>query len=171
MSVVIQSNSLWDKLSVQDHLYLFARLRGVPEKDVKDIVDDTIDQLELTPHRHMKRNVAIAPIGDLNVMLLDDGSGGVFTSQFPTMSGLNDQGGGYSLPSVRGRDLRRRGGRLADARHLLVHPRGQQAAGAARSGGLSRELPFAQNCLDNIVMKGFVLLLKWSCLLLLTVFL
>jgi hypothetical protein len=28
---------------------LFARLRGVPEKDVKGIVDGT---MELTPHRH-----------------------------------------------------------------------------------------------------------------------
>ncbi len=88
LGVVTQSNSLWDRLSVQDHLFLFARLRGVPEKDVKRIVDGTIDQLELTPHRHklsmrlsggMKRKlcVAIALIGDPKVVLLDEPSAGL----------------------------------------------------------------------------------------------
>lgn len=51
LGVVTQNNSLWDLLSVQDHLKLFARLRGVPEDLVYQVVDDTIDQLELTPHR------------------------------------------------------------------------------------------------------------------------
>lgn len=75
LGVVTQSNSLWARLSVEDHLLLFARLRGVPENLVHEIVDGTIDQLELTPHRKklsmalsggMKRklSVAIALIGD-----------------------------------------------------------------------------------------------------------
>jgi ABC-type multidrug transport system fused ATPase/permease subunit len=51
LGVVTQNNALWDKLSVEDHLYLFARLRGVPEDQVTQVVDGTIDQLELTPHR------------------------------------------------------------------------------------------------------------------------
>ena len=51
LGVVTQTNSLWDLLSVEDHLFLFARLRGVPEDLVKKVVDGTIDQLELTPHR------------------------------------------------------------------------------------------------------------------------
>jgi ABC-type multidrug transport system ATPase subunit len=51
LGVVTQNNSLWDLLSVEDHLYLFARLRGVPEDLVTSTVDNTIDQLELTPHR------------------------------------------------------------------------------------------------------------------------
>lgn len=81
LGVVTQTNSLWDLLSVEDHLYLFARLRGVPEDLVKTIVEGTIDQLELTPHRKklahrlsggMKRKlcVAIALIGDPDVVLL-----------------------------------------------------------------------------------------------------
>jgi ABC-type multidrug transport system ATPase subunit len=88
LGVVTQNNSLWDRLSVQDHLYLFARLRGVPEEIVKEVVDATIDQLELTPHRHklamrlsggMKRKlcVAIALIGDPEVVLLDEPSAGL----------------------------------------------------------------------------------------------
>ena len=52
VGVVTQNNSLWELLSVEDHLYLFARLRGVPEDVVTTVVNGTIDQLELTPHRH-----------------------------------------------------------------------------------------------------------------------
>lgn len=88
LGVVTQNNSLWDRLSVESHLYLFARLRGVPEDQVKRVVDGTIDQLELTPHRHklamrlsggMKRKlcVAIALIGDPEVVLLDEPSAGL----------------------------------------------------------------------------------------------
>ncbi len=88
LGVVTQTNSLWDKLSVEDHLYLFARIRGVDEKHVKGLVDATIDQLELRPHKHklsmklsggMKRKlcVAIALIGDPEVVLLDEPSAGL----------------------------------------------------------------------------------------------
>ena len=88
LGVVTQNNSLWDLLSVEDHLYLFCRLRGVPEAIVGDTVDATIDQLELTPHRHklacrlsggMKRKlcVAVALIGDPACVLLDEPSAGL----------------------------------------------------------------------------------------------
>lgn len=88
LGVVTQNNSLWDRLSVEDHLLLFARLRGVPEDLVRSVVNATIDQLELTPHRHklsmrlsggMKRKlcVAIALIGDPDVVLLDEPSAGL----------------------------------------------------------------------------------------------
>jgi ATP-binding cassette subfamily A (ABC1) protein 3 len=88
LGVVTQNNSLWDLLTVEDHLYLFARLRGVPTALVRGVVDATIDQLELTPHRHkqsmrlsggMKRKlcVAIALIGDPQVVLLDEPSAGL----------------------------------------------------------------------------------------------
>lgn len=88
LGVVTQNNSLWDRLSVESHLFLFARLRGVPEDQVAQIVDSTIDELELTPHRKkmamalsggMKRKlcVAIALIGDPDVVLLDEPSAGL----------------------------------------------------------------------------------------------
>jgi ATP-binding cassette subfamily A (ABC1) protein 3 len=88
LGIVTQSNSLWDKLSVRDHLKLFARLRGVPTEKVKIVVEATIDQLELRPHATklaqnlsggMKRKlcVAIALIGDPDVCLLDEPSAGL----------------------------------------------------------------------------------------------
>lgn len=88
LGVVTQNNSLWELLSVRDHLKLFARLRGVPEDMVYTVVDRTLDQLELTPHRFklagrlsggMKRKlcVAIALIGDPSVVLLDEPSAGL----------------------------------------------------------------------------------------------
>lgn len=88
LGIVTQTNSLWDLLSVEDHLYLFARLRGVPENVVKQLVEETIDQLELLPHKHklagrlsggMKRKlcVAISLIGDPEIVLLDEPSAGL----------------------------------------------------------------------------------------------
>ena len=88
LGVVTQNNSLWELLTVRDHLKLFARLRGVPEDIVYTVVDRTIDQLELTPHKYklagrlsggMKRKlcVAIALIGDPAVVLLDEPSAGL----------------------------------------------------------------------------------------------
>lgn len=88
LGVVTQNNSLWELLSVRDHLKLFARLRGVPEDMVYTVVDRTLDQLELTPHKFklagrlsggMKRKlcVAIALIGDPSVVLLDEPSAGL----------------------------------------------------------------------------------------------
>lgn len=88
MGVVTQSNSLWDRLSVQDHLYLFARLRGVPAQLLDDTVSSTLQNLELWSHRDklamslsggMKRKlcVAIALIGDPEVVLLDEPSAGL----------------------------------------------------------------------------------------------
>ena len=88
LGVVTQNNSLWDRLSVESHLYLFARLRGVPEDKVQGLVDECIEELELSKHRKklsmrlsggMKRKlcVAIALIGDPRVVLLDEPSAGL----------------------------------------------------------------------------------------------
>ena len=86
--VVTQDNSIWDLLSVENHLKLFARLRGVTEDELKVVTDAVINQLELIPHRHklagrlsggMKRKlcVAIALIGNPDVCLLDEPSAGL----------------------------------------------------------------------------------------------
>jgi uncharacterized membrane protein len=66
------------RLSVEDHLTLFAHIRGIHHIDVQRTVDDLIEQLELQPHRKklsmrlsggMKRKlcVAIALVGDPKV--------------------------------------------------------------------------------------------------------
>lgn len=88
LGVVTQNNSLWDRLTVESHLYLFARLRGVPINKLTQLVNDCLIDLELEPHRHklsmslsggMKRKlcVAIALIGDPKVVLLDEPSAGL----------------------------------------------------------------------------------------------
>ncbi len=88
LGVVTQNNSLWDRLTVESHLYLFARLRGVLPERLTQVVNDCIIDLELEPHRHklamslsggMKRKlcVAIALIGDPKVVLLDEPSAGL----------------------------------------------------------------------------------------------
>ena len=45
-----QGNTLWDKLSCENHLKLFARIRGVPGQDAVALVEAALDQLELRPH-------------------------------------------------------------------------------------------------------------------------
>lgn len=88
LGVVTQNNALWDRLSVENHLYLFARLRGVSESRIKAMVEEVLTSLELLPHRHklsmrlsggMKRKLccAIALIGDPKVVLLDEPSAGL----------------------------------------------------------------------------------------------
>lgn len=88
LGVVTQTNALWDRLSVENHLFLFARLRGVPEDRVRMVVEDVLTQLDLQKHRKklssslsggMKRKlcVAIALIGDPQVVLLDEPSAGL----------------------------------------------------------------------------------------------
>ena len=43
LGVVNQHNTLWDLLTPADHLALFARLRGVPEPEVRTVVDAALD--------------------------------------------------------------------------------------------------------------------------------
>jgi len=88
LGVVTQHNTLWDRLSCEDHLRLFARLRGVPGKEIESLVQATCIELELGPYKHklamqlsggMKRKlcVAVALIGDPKLVLLDEPSAGL----------------------------------------------------------------------------------------------
>ena len=88
LGVVTQHNTLWENLSCIDHLRLFARLRGVPKAKLEALVTHTVDQMELGPYQHrlagqlsggMKRKlcVAVAIIGDPDVVMLDEPSAGL----------------------------------------------------------------------------------------------
>jgi ABC-type multidrug transport system ATPase subunit len=85
--VVNQNNTLWDALSCEDHLKLFARLR-MRESEVADAVKATLERVELMPHADkpagrlsggMKRKLcgACALIGDPKIVLLDEPSAGL----------------------------------------------------------------------------------------------
>ena len=43
LGVVAQANTLWDKLSCEDHLKLFARIRGVPGKETYQLVETALE--------------------------------------------------------------------------------------------------------------------------------
>lgn len=87
LAVVNQNNTLWDALSCEDHLKLFARLR-MRESEVADAVKATLERVELMPHADkpagrlsggMKRKLcgACALIGDPKIVLLDEPSAGL----------------------------------------------------------------------------------------------
>lgn len=88
LGVVPQDNNLWPLLSCEQHLSLFAELRGVPHQDLDDVVNSTLRHLELegkakTLSSHlsggMQRRLctAIALIGEPDVILLDEPSAGL----------------------------------------------------------------------------------------------
>ena len=88
LGVVNQHNTLWDLMNAEEHLQLFARLRGVRESSIKPMVAAMLDQTELRPHCHklttylsggMKRKLclAIALVGDPKLVMLDEPSAGL----------------------------------------------------------------------------------------------
>ncbi|XP_078106456.1 ATP-binding cassette sub-family A member 2 [Sander vitreus] len=83
-----QHNVLFDKLSVEEHLWFYSRLKGMAEDDLRKEMDKMILDLELTHKRHslvqtlsggMKRklSVAIAFIGGSKAVILDEPTAGV----------------------------------------------------------------------------------------------
>jgi len=83
-----QDNSLYGELDSVDHLWLFARVRGVPESDIPRLVEDCLNLMELQPHKHkpskklsggMKRKLctALSLIGNPAVVVMDEPSSGL----------------------------------------------------------------------------------------------
>ncbi|KAM3610350.1 uncharacterized protein V6R79_002902 [Siganus canaliculatus] len=83
-----QHNVLFDKLSVEEHLWFYSRLKGMAEEDIRKEMDKMIVDLELSNKRHslvqtlsggMKRklSVAIAFVGGSRAVILDEPTAGV----------------------------------------------------------------------------------------------
>ncbi|XP_015768993.1 PREDICTED: ATP-binding cassette sub-family A member 5-like isoform X2 [Acropora digitifera] len=83
-----QADTLWNVVTVKEHLQLFARVRGIPWGDVNRVVDHYLSALRITEHadkrsKHIsggtKRKVcfANAMLGDPDLLLLDEPSSGM----------------------------------------------------------------------------------------------
>lgn len=46
-----QENVLFDDLTVEEHLQIYARMKGIPGKYLKRMVEQTIKELDLEPQR------------------------------------------------------------------------------------------------------------------------
>jgi ABC-type multidrug transport system ATPase subunit len=112
-----QFDALPDKLTVNETLALYARIRGVPAKQVWPTVKSTVQRMCLEAHQHntcehlsggnkRKLSTALSLIGDPDVVLLDEPSTGV------------DVGARRFLWDVIG-DIRKRGHALVLTSHSM----------------------------------------------------
>ena len=83
LGVCPQHDVLWDSLTVDEHLRLYAGLKGVPGNEIDSAVNDVIRDVGLTEKvnaqssqlsggQKRKLSVAIALIGDSKVVILDE---------------------------------------------------------------------------------------------------
>uniref|UniRef100_A0AAY4A5Y8 P-type phospholipid transporter n=1 Tax=Denticeps clupeoides TaxID=299321 RepID=A0AAY4A5Y8_9TELE len=83
-----QHNVLFNDLTVEEHIYFYARLKGQSSKEVKAEIDQMIEDVGLPHKRHelarnlsggmqRKLSVAIAFIGKSSIVILDEPTAGV----------------------------------------------------------------------------------------------
>nr|XP_012612232.2 ATP-binding cassette sub-family A member 12 [Microcebus murinus] len=83
-----QEDALDDLLTVEEHLYFYARVHGIPEKDIKETVHKLLRRLHLMPFKDRatslcsygtkrKLSTALALIGKPSILLLDEPSSGM----------------------------------------------------------------------------------------------
>ncbi|XP_060049934.1 glucosylceramide transporter ABCA12 [Erinaceus europaeus] len=83
-----QEDALDDLVTVEEHLYFYARVHGIPEKDIKDNVHKLLRRLHLMPFKDRptsmcsygtkrKLSTALALIGKPTILLLDEPSSGM----------------------------------------------------------------------------------------------
>nr|GEU87189.1 ABC transporter A family member 2-like [Tanacetum cinerariifolium] len=88
IGVCPQFDILWDALSGQEHLYLFASIKGLPPASLKTVVQKSLAEVRLTEAARvrarsysggMKRrlSVAISLIGDPKLVILDEPTTGM----------------------------------------------------------------------------------------------
>nr|XP_045723416.1 glucosylceramide transporter ABCA12 [Mirounga angustirostris] len=83
-----QEDALDDLVSVEEHLYFYARVHGIPEKDIRETVHKLLRRLHLMPYKDRatslcsygtkrKLSTALALIGKPSILLLDEPSSGM----------------------------------------------------------------------------------------------
>ncbi|OLY81216.1 ABC transporter A family member 9 [Smittium mucronatum] len=83
-----QHDILWDDLSISEHLYFYARIKGIPAKDEKAVVDDVIERVDLTSMKNVlsknlsggqkrRLSIAISFVGNPSVVFLDEPTTGL----------------------------------------------------------------------------------------------
>ncbi|XP_077175432.1 glucosylceramide transporter ABCA12 isoform X2 [Paroedura picta] len=83
-----QEDALDDLLTVEEHMYYYSRLHGIPEKSIKGIVLQLLYRLNLMPYRqritsmcsygtNRKLSTALALLGKPSILLLDEPSSGM----------------------------------------------------------------------------------------------
>uniref|UniRef100_A0A8C2MLC5 ATP-binding cassette, sub-family A member 12 n=1 Tax=Cricetulus griseus TaxID=10029 RepID=A0A8C2MLC5_CRIGR len=83
-----QEDALDDLVTVEEHLYFYARVHGIPEKDIKETVHKLLRRLHLMPYKDRstsmcsygtkrKLSTALALIGKPSILLLDEPSSGM----------------------------------------------------------------------------------------------
>ncbi|XP_019488478.1 PREDICTED: ATP-binding cassette sub-family A member 12 [Hipposideros armiger] len=83
-----QEDALDDLVTVEEHLYFYARIHGIPEKDIKETVYKLLRRLHLMPYKDRatslcsygtkrKLSTALALIGKPSILLLDEPSSGM----------------------------------------------------------------------------------------------
>jgi ATP-binding cassette subfamily A (ABC1) protein 3 len=83
-----QTNPIFDEMSVEEHLYYYARIKGIPRGNIKELVEEAISELDLETHRKKqagtlsggnkrKLSVAMAIVGRPPIILLDEPSAGM----------------------------------------------------------------------------------------------
>ena len=83
-----QHDAIFALMTVLEHLWFYARIKGVPNHRIEEVVEDAIKQLNLADHRDKpagtlsggnkrKLSVGIAIIGNPPIILLDEPSAGM----------------------------------------------------------------------------------------------
>ncbi|XP_041118415.1 ATP-binding cassette sub-family A member 12-like [Polyodon spathula] len=83
-----QVDALDDLLTGEEHLYYYARIRGIPSQQIHSVVMHLLQRLELLPHKDKptcqyscgtkrKLSTALALIGSPQILLLDEPSSGM----------------------------------------------------------------------------------------------